>query len=57
MSFLWYSAGIVTDFDYANNFSQNNSSEPMRTGVSLYSPQNNAASVYKAEHTSAAGAD
>lgn len=47
MSFLWYSAGIVTDFDYANNFSQNNSSEPMRTGVSLYSPQNNPASVYK----------
>lgn len=47
MSFLWYSAGIVTDFDYANNFSQNNSNEPMRTGVSLYSPQNNPASVYK----------
>lgn len=47
MSFLWYSAGIVTDFDYANNFSQNNSSEPMRTGVSLAAPQNNPAAVYK----------
>ncbi len=47
MSFLWYSAGILTDFDYANNFSQNNSSEPMRTGVSLAAPQNNPAAVYK----------
>ncbi len=47
MSFLWYSAGILTDFDYANNFSQNNSSEPMRTGVSMAAPQNNPAAVYK----------
>ena len=47
MSFLWYSAGIVTDFDYANLFTQNNSNEPMRTGVSMFSQQNNPAAVYK----------
>ena len=47
MSFLWYSAGIVTDFDYANLFTQNNSNEPMRTGVSMVSQQNNPAAVYK----------
>lgn len=45
MPFLWYTAGILTDFDYTNHFDQ--ATTPMRSGVALCSNYAYEATMYK----------
>lgn len=45
MPFLWYTAGILTDFDYTNDFIQ--STTPMRSGVAIGSTHTFERTIYK----------